>query len=104
MTRKSGRYPVPPGIPDRVVVTDTLDLHGFFPEQIGEIMEAFLRNALDLGLRRLLIIHGKGKSRIKYLVIQSLKHHPEVSRFYDAPPSEGGWGATVAELNIDPGP
>jgi DNA mismatch repair protein MutS2 len=101
---KSDRHPVPPGIPDRVRVTDTLDLHGFFPEQIEEIMEAFLQNALDLRLRRLLIIHGKGKSRIKYLVIQSLKRHPRVQRFYDAPPWEGGWGATVAELNSGAGP
>jgi len=32
------------GIPESIVVTDTLDLHGFFPEQIPEIIEAFIDN------------------------------------------------------------
>jgi len=90
----------PEGIPESIEVTDTLDLHGFFPEQIPEIMEAFLENAIDLGLHQLKIIHGKGKSRLKFEVIQVLKKHPRISRFYDAPPEFGGWGSTIVELVI----
>ena len=88
----------PKEVPESILITDTLDLHGFFPEQIPEIMEAFLDNAFDLGLQRLRIIHGKGKSRLKFEVIQVLNKHPRVSRFYDAPPESGGWGSTIVEL------
>ena len=89
---------LPEGIPESVEVTDILDLHGFFPEQIPEIMEAFLDNAIDLGLHRLKIIHGKGKSRLKFAVYQVLKKDKRISRFYDAPPKSGGWGMTIVEL------
>lgn len=96
--------PTPEGIPETVVVTDTLDLHGFFPEQIPEIMEAFIHNAQDLGLIRVRVIHGKGKSRLKFEVIRFLKDDPRVIRFGDAPPDLGGWGSTVAELHDPSGP
>lgn len=88
-------------ISKQMIVTDTLDLHGFFPEQVSEIVEAFIRNALDLGLKRLRIIHGKGKSRLKYEVYQVLKTDSHVIQYKDAPPELGGWGATVVELNIN---
>ena len=88
----------PETIPESIEVTDALDLHGFFPEQIPEIMEAFLDNAIDLGLRRLKIIHGKGKSQLKFEVYQMLKKDKRVSCFYDSPPESGGWGSTIVEL------
>ncbi len=84
--------------PDFYVVTDELDLHGFFPEQVPEIMDEFLANAVELGLKRLRIIHGKGRSKLKFLVHQRLKAHPKVKKFGDAPPQAGGWGATVVML------
>jgi dsDNA-specific endonuclease/ATPase MutS2 len=86
-------------IPDRIIVTDTLDLHGFFPEQVDEIIDSFILNAVHLKLCRLKIIHGKGKSRLKHEVHQALKNNMHVTRFGDAPPYLGGWGATVVELN-----
>jgi DNA-nicking Smr family endonuclease len=80
------------------VVTDTLDLHGFFPEQIPHMIDDFIDNARRLGIRRLRIIHGKGKSRLKWEVYQSLKDHPEVESYGDAPLEAGGWGATMVLL------
>ncbi|MBN2417271.1 Smr/MutS family protein [bacterium] len=88
----------PEDLPDKIIVTDVLDLHGFFPEQIPEVMDAFLENALELGIREVRIIHGKGSSRLKFEVISILKVDERVVRFGDAPPFEGGWGATVATL------
>ena len=79
-------------------VTDTLDLHGFFPEQIPEMIEAFIQNALDLGLSGVKIIHGKGRSRLKYEVHKALRAHPSVTDFHDAPAHSGGWGATIVSL------
>jgi DNA-nicking Smr family endonuclease len=81
-----------------VVVTDVLDLHGFFPEQVPEILDEFIRNAVSLGLHRLRIIHGKGKSRLKHAVLHELKQRPEVASYGDAPSEFGGWGATVVFL------
>jgi DNA-nicking Smr family endonuclease len=79
-------------------VSDTLDLHGFFPQQIPPMIRDFIDNAQKLGLRRLRIVHGKGKSRLKWEVHQVLKESPGVESFGDAPPEAGGWGATIITL------
>ncbi|MFQ5865146.1 MAG: Smr/MutS family protein [bacterium] len=88
-------------LPKYVVVTDVLDLHGFFPEQVAEMVEEFINNAITLKLHRLRIIHGKGKSKLKYFVRKELENNPQVAEFGDAPPEEGGWGATIIILNED---
>jgi len=87
--------------PGPFIVTDVLDLHGFFPEQIEEIVTDFIRNALDLNIHYVRIIHGKGKSRLKYEVHRTLKANRRVDQYKDAPPFLGGWGATVVELDVD---
>lgn len=79
-------------------VTDVLDLHGFFPEQITEIIHDFIDNAVEKNLRSLRVIHGKGKSRLKFEVRNALQGNPHVAWFGDAPVGYGGWGATVIEL------
>jgi dsDNA-specific endonuclease/ATPase MutS2 len=88
----------PPGIPETVVVTDELDLHGFFPEQVPEMIDGMIDNALQLGLKKLRIVHGKGKSRMKFEVVQTLRTNPSVKSYGDASPETGGWGATIVEL------
>jgi len=87
-------------LPEYIEVTDVLDLHGFFPEQVPEMVEEFIKNALELQLYNLRIIHGKGKSKLKWTVYQILKEHPDVNWFGDAPPEIGGWGATIVELKV----
>ena len=84
--------------PEYVEITDVLDLHGFFPEQIPEVVEEFVRSAVEKGLKNVRIIHGKGKSRLKYEVRQALEVNPHVAWFGDAPVGYGGWGATIIEL------
>ncbi len=85
-------------LPEAVVVTDVLDLHGFFPEQVPDMLRDFLQNAQELGLRTLRIIHGKGRSKLKWVVWRELEKYPEVESFRDAPPELGGWGATIVYL------
>ena len=85
-------------LPDRVAVTDVLDLHGFFPEQIPEVIEEFIHGAIQQNLKSLRVIHGKGRSRLKYEVHKALEANPHVARFGDAPTGYGGWGATIIEL------
>ncbi|MCI0495573.1 Smr/MutS family protein [candidate division KSB1 bacterium] len=88
-------------LPEYIEVTDVLDLHGFFPEQVPEIVEEFIKHALELQLSHLRIIHGKGRSKLKWTVYQVLKDHPDVAWFGDAPPEIGGWGATIVELKVE---
>ncbi len=85
-------------LPDKIEVTDVLDLHGFFPEEVPEIVDSFIEHALELKLREVKIIHGKGKSKLKWIVAKMLDSHSAVVDYYDAPPSRGGWGATIVEL------
>ncbi|RKY76965.1 DNA mismatch repair protein MutS [candidate division KSB1 bacterium] len=83
-----------------VIVTDVLDLHGFFPEQVEEVVKEFLLNAVKLKFRHTRIIHGKGKSRLKYEVHKILSFSPYVESFKDCAPDSGGWGATCVVLKI----
>jgi len=85
-------------LPEYFHVTDVLDLHGFFPEQIPEVITEFLRHAASLNLRELTIIHGKGRSKLKYLVRKELAASSLVHEFRDAPPELGGWGRTLVWL------
>jgi DNA-nicking Smr family endonuclease len=96
---KKRTFPVPDDLPPVFVVTDTLDLHGFFPEQIPELINSFIENALQLKLKRLRIVHGKGKSRLKFEVLRVLKSDSRVAAFGDASPDLGGWGATWVEMD-----
>ncbi len=89
-------------IPEYVVVKDVLDLHGFFPEQVPEVVDEFVRSALEQGFRSVQIIHGKGKSKLKYLVREQLENNPHVLEYRDAPPELGGWGRTVVSLAPPP--
>ncbi len=90
-------------LPEYTIVTDVLDLHGFFPEQIQEVVEEFITNAISLKLNRLTIIHGKGKSTLKYLVRKELEKNPQALDFGDAPPEMGGWGRTIVILKDSEG-
>ena len=83
---------------DYIEVTDTLDLHGYPVDGVAEIVNAFIQNARELGLLSLKIIHGKGRSKLKHLVIRVLRSHPDVAGFCDAPTYTGGWGATILDL------
>lgn len=95
---KTKKYKVPEEFKRGIQVTDTLDLHGFFPEQIPDLVRDFIENAVDLGLKTLRIVHGKGKSRLKFEVHQILKESSYVDRFHNASPDSGGWGVTIVEL------
>ena len=44
------------------------------------------------------IIHGHGKGILRRTLHEMFTHHPQVEKFYLAPPQEGGGGATIVEL------
>ncbi|MFH1279836.1 MAG: Smr/MutS family protein [Candidatus Eisenbacteria bacterium] len=85
-------------LPEAYVVTDELDLHGFFPEQVPEMLDEFLENARRLGIGEVRIAHGKGKSVMRRVVWEFLEGHPLVAAYREAPPGRGGWGATIVRI------
>ena len=79
-------------------IEDWIDLHGFQPRDIPSVVESYLEAAAERGLTEVRLIHGRGKGFQRKRVHEVLTAHPLVERFAEAPPSRGGWGATLAWL------
>jgi DNA mismatch repair protein MutS2 len=75
-----------------------LNLIGKRAEESRDELEKFLDQAALAGLSRVRIVHGHGMGILKKLVREMLKESQHVAKFYEAPPTEGGAGATVAEM------
>ncbi|MGA2074243.1 MAG: Smr/MutS family protein [Terriglobia bacterium] len=84
--------------PLRIPVTDVFDLHTVRPQEVKEVVEAYLKEANRLGLKALRIIHGRGIGVQREIVRAVLARTPFVLSFHDAPAEAGGWGATVVTL------
>ncbi|HEX4949486.1 MAG TPA: endonuclease MutS2 [Blastocatellia bacterium] len=68
---------------------------------VGEATDAadkFLDAAYLNNHDRVRIVHGRGMGALKRAIASLLSEHPHVAKFYPAAPSEGGNGATIAEL------
>ncbi|KAA3659378.1 MAG: DNA mismatch repair protein MutS [Calditrichaeota bacterium] len=91
---------IPEELQNPVQVEDFLDLHGFFPEQVADVVQEFIAYAVEKKYTSVTIAHGKGKSRLKWEVHQTLKKNLAVLKYYDAAPGQGGWGRTEVELQI----
>lgn len=63
-----------------------------------EEVERFLDAAVLGEVTRVRIVHGHGMGVLKRMVQELLAKHPAVEKHYPASPSEGGNGATIAEL------
>ena len=85
-------------------IQDSLDLHGLNSDAARKLLQEFLRDATQHGLRCVSVIHGKGwhtdggegilKSRTRHWLTQCA----EVLAFCEAPPNEGGGGAVKVLL------
>jgi len=80
----------------RVPIEDALDLHAFAPRDIKSVVEEYVNDAHEAGLREVRLIHGRGKGIQRGIVQQALERHPLVEAFWDA--AESHLGATVARL------
>ena len=90
---------LPPGDrPFEIPLTGDLDLHPFSPREIPSVVEEYVRACRERGVLRLRLAHGRGKGVQRAAVRRVLASIPEVVSFSDAPPSAGGWGATVVLL------
>jgi dsDNA-specific endonuclease/ATPase MutS2 len=83
-------------------IEDVLDLHGFLPREVADVVRSYLDAAFAAGLRRVRLIHGKGIGVQRAAVRALLARDPRVVAFGDLPGEQGGWGATWVDL-AEPG-
>ena len=77
---------------------DVVDLHGFAPRDVPEIVAAALDAAERSERRELRLIHGKGIGVQREVVRALLARDPRVASYRDAPQEAGGRGATCVQL------
>jgi hypothetical protein len=80
-------------------IEDSIDLHPFPPAAIPDVVSDYLEAAHAAGYREVRLIHGRGIGVQRERVQSLLSRHPMVLQYHDAPPTRGGWGATVAYLS-----
>ena len=87
--------------PQELEIGDVLDLHTFPPREVKALVKDYLDLAHEKGLRKLRIIHGKGKGVQRRMVRSILDEDPRVASYGDPPGHQGGWGATWVELESE---
>ncbi|HEV2707463.1 MAG TPA: endonuclease MutS2 [Pyrinomonadaceae bacterium] len=75
-----------------------LNLIGRTTDEATDEADKFLDEAYMQGFAHVRIIHGHGTGALRRAVAHLLQNHPHVARFSQAPPDQGGAGATVVEL------
>jgi dsDNA-specific endonuclease/ATPase MutS2 len=86
--------------PVELPIEDVLDLHAFAPRDIAAAVEAYLEAAFERGFDAVRIIHGRDMGFQRECVRSVLARTSFVTGFRDAPPEAGGWGATLATLEM----
>ncbi len=81
-----------------VAIEDSIDLHGFQPQEVPAVVESYLEAAREKGLTEVRLIHGRGLGVQRARVQSLLRRLPYVIDFSNAPAHLGGWGATVVRL------
>ncbi|MBU60895.1 MAG: DNA mismatch repair protein MutS [Opitutae bacterium] len=81
-----------------IPIDGTLDLHGFRPADIGDLVEAYLHECRSREILRGRIIHGKGIGTLRETVHATLRKLSFVKGFRLGDESSGSWGATLFEL------
>jgi DNA-nicking Smr family endonuclease len=87
--------------PVEIPLQDSIDLHPFQPKDIPSVVEEYLEQCKQAGLRELRIIHGKGAGVQRNVIRSILQKHPAVESFHDAPLDAGSWGTTIVILKAD---
>ena len=75
-----------------------INVIGQHAEEACEQVDRFLDHAALASIDRVRIVHGHGMGILKRAISELLTKNPHVAKYYQASPSEGGSGATIAEL------
>jgi DNA-nicking Smr family endonuclease len=84
--------------PIPVPIDGVLDLHTFRPQDVKEVVLAYLDACRERGIREVRIVHGKGIGQLRQTVHAILRKHPNVISFSLAGEAYGGAGATFVHL------
>jgi dsDNA-specific endonuclease/ATPase MutS2 len=89
--------------PEPVVIEfrDVIDLHSIPPKHVRAVVEDYLEQARERGVRYVRIIHGKGIGVQREIVRSILARTAYVIDYKDAPLEAGGWGATIITLEAE---
>jgi DNA-nicking Smr family endonuclease len=79
-------------------ITGELDLHAFAPRDAVGVVEDYLDECRRRGRLDVRIVHGRGQGVRRAEVRRALARRGDVLDFRDAPPADGGWGATLVVL------
>jgi len=82
----------------RVPIEDSFDLHSFLPRDVSSVIDEYLAEAKERGLREIRLIHGRGKGVRRAEVRRMLAAREDIEEFFDASPDRGGFGATIVRL------
>lgn len=84
-------------------INGVLDLHGFNPKEVEDLVPHYLRECQARGILTVRVIHGKGIGNLRRTVHALLGRMPEVVGFEQASAEFGHWGATIVRLRgLDP--
>ena len=86
--------------PVEIEITDSIDLHAFRPKDMRAVLIAYLDEARTKGFRFVRIIHGKGVGVQREMTRKVLAETEFVKGFKSGDEFSGGWGSTIAELNV----
>ncbi len=84
--------------PELAPVHQEINVIGQRAEEARDNVDQFLDRAVMATASRVRIVHGHGMGILRKVLWELLEHHPHVARHFQAPPSEGGTGATIVEL------
>ena len=79
-------------------VSPELDLRGERAVEGWERLDRLIDRAIPAGLKSIHVIHGFGTGRLREYLYERMKADPRVASFREAPPGEGGGGATQVTL------
>ncbi|PID38202.1 MAG: DNA mismatch repair protein MutS [Proteobacteria bacterium] len=81
-----------------IPIDGTLDLHHFSPREIKDLIPDYLAECRAAGILEVRLIHGKGTGALRRGVEGVLTGLPYVKSSRGAQQVQGGWGATIVEL------
>jgi DNA mismatch repair protein MutS2 len=82
----------------RTGLLSELNVIGCTVDEAIDRVSRFLDETMVTDQQEIRIVHGHGTGQLRKGLAAFLKEHPLVSKFYAAPPNQGGGGATIVEL------
>ena len=80
-------------------INGELDLHGFKPREIKDLIPEYLTACKEKNIFQIRIVHGKGIGNLRRTVHSLLTANPDVESFALAGEQMGSWGATLVTLH-----